>query len=38
MCSKKLVQAGVVRIVYEVDYPMPIVKKFFEKISHCSLE
>ena len=38
MCSKKLVQAGVVRIVYDLDYPMPIVRKFFEKISHVTLE
>lgn len=38
MCSKKLVQAGVKRIVYEIDYPMPIVRHFFEKISHCTLE
>ena len=28
MCAKKLVQAGIVRIVYDRDYDMPITKTF----------
>ena len=31
MCAKKLVQAGIVRIVYDRDYDMPITKAFFAK-------
>jgi dCMP deaminase len=37
-CSKKLVQAGVLRIVYDIDYPMPIVFDFFSKLTDCRLE
>merc|ERR1711935_543775 len=30
MCAKTLVQAGIKKIVYDRDYPLPIVKKFIE--------
>ena len=33
MCAKKLVQAGIERIVYDRDYDMPITKNFFSKLS-----
>ena len=33
MCAKKLVQAGIARIVYDRDYDMPITKNFFAKLS-----
>lgn len=33
MCAKKLVQAGIVRIVYDRDYDMPITKAFFAKLT-----
>jgi dCMP deaminase len=36
-CTKSLVQAGVVRIVYDRPYPMPIVFKFIEQIKTVEL-
>ena len=32
MCAKKLVQAGIERIVYDRDYDMPITKNFFAQL------
>ena len=38
MCSKKLAQAGIIRIVYDKEYPMPITKAFFSKLPHIKVE
>ena len=38
MCAKKLVQTGIVRIVFDRDYDMPITKAFFAKLPHVTVE
>ena len=38
MCSKKLVQSGIIRIVYDRDYDMPITKNFLAKFENISIE
>ena len=38
MCAKKMVQAGIVRIVYDREYNMPITKTFLAQFKHISLE
>ena len=38
MCAKKLAQAGIVRIVYDREYDMPITKDFFSKLPHIKID
>ena len=38
MCAKKLAQAGIVRIVFDRDYNMPITKEFLANFDHITVE
>jgi dCMP deaminase len=37
MCAKKVAQAGITKIVFDRDYPMPIIHDFFGKLKHITL-
>jgi dCMP deaminase len=38
MCAKKVAQSGITRIVFDRDYPMPVIREFLGLMKHISLE